>query len=499
MEPDPIGGSAQMFGLVLRQLRGHAGLSLRELGKRALYDYTRLSRAENGEVLIPAEKVRLLDEVLQAGGLLVALRAAAGAAAPRPASPVNDVVVLRLSAGAPAIPPQIFGLAPQPAASGQRHRLAFPPGTAPAPSAAPMVACGAGCEDGEDPMHRRQLLASLVVTAAAAAGSSLPGGGTPEAGEASSGELLITRVRDAMLGLDPVPVPVPAGRLRSGLAAALADFHGCRYGRLARTLPRLISSGHAAAAGAPDDAAVSGVLAEIYTLTTRMLIKLDDQQLGWMAADRARVIASAADDPLVPAEAARNLAVLARKAGWYAQAMSIAMSAAGQPGLRDGDPQRAAERGLLIQSAAYTAARSGDRTGMRELTNQAAAIAAGLGGATLLRDHGGGFSPATVALHRISAEYSIGEPGAAIAVARQIPLASLPSVERRARYYTDVARAFGQWGRRNDCLNALLAAERQAPEETHTRPAVRDLISGLLVSGRTAPELRGLAARCGIA
>jgi transcriptional regulator with XRE-family HTH domain len=86
MEPDPIGGSAQMFGLVLRQLRGHAGLSLRELGKRALYDYTRLSRAENGEALIPAEKVRLLDEVLQAGGLLIALRAAAGAATPRPAS-----------------------------------------------------------------------------------------------------------------------------------------------------------------------------------------------------------------------------------------------------------------------------------------------------------------------------------------------------------------------------------------------------------------------------
>jgi transcriptional regulator with XRE-family HTH domain len=202
--------------------------------------------------------------------------------------------------------------------------------------------------------------------------------------------------------------------------------------------------------------------------------------------------------PLVPAEAARNLAILARKAGWYAQAMSIALSAAGQPDLRNRDPERAAERGLLIQSAAYTAARSGDRTGMRELTSKAAAIATGLGGATLLRDHGGGFSTATVALHRISAEYSIGEPGAAIAAARQIPPASLPSVERRARYYTDVARAFGQWGRRNDCLSALLAAERQAPEETHARPAVRDLISGLLVSGRTAPELRGLAARCGI-
>ena len=47
-------------------------------------------------------------------------------------------------------------------------------------------------------------------------------------------------------------------------------------------------------------------------------------------------------------------------------------------------------------------------------------------------------------------------------------------------------------------MSALLAAEREAPEETHARPAVRDLVSSLLVTGRTGPELRGLAARCGI-
>ena len=34
-------------------------------------------------------------------------------------------------------------------------------------------------------------------------------------------------------------------------------------------------------------AEASAVLAGIYTLATRMLIKLDDQQLGWMAAGRA--------------------------------------------------------------------------------------------------------------------------------------------------------------------------------------------------------------------
>ncbi len=206
----------------------------------------------------------------------------------------------------------------------------------------------------------------------------------------------------------------------------------------------------------------------------------------------------AAATPSSPAEASRNLAVLARKAGWHAQAMSIALTAAANPGLRGDDPRLAAERGLLLQSAAYTAARSGDKDGMRELTGEAAAIATRLGGPVLLRDHGGGFTPATVQLHRISAEASAGEPGTAIAAAHQIPPASLPTTERRARYWTDLARAWGQWGRRDECIRALLAAERQAPEETHARPAIRELVSGLLLSGRTSPELRGLALRCGI-
>ncbi|MEO3876641.1 hypothetical protein ABGB18_48490 [Nonomuraea sp. B12E4] len=34
---------------------------------------------------------------------------------------------------------------------------------------------------------------------------------------------------------------------------------------------------------------------------------------------------------------------------------------------------------------------------------------------------------------------------------------------------------------------------------TPARPAVRDLVQSLLITGRTSPELRGLALRCGIA
>lgn len=79
MEPGPPEAAAEVFGMALRQLREQAGLSLRELGRRSLYDYSRLSRAENGRILIPEAQVRVLDDALGAGGLLVALRQGANA------------------------------------------------------------------------------------------------------------------------------------------------------------------------------------------------------------------------------------------------------------------------------------------------------------------------------------------------------------------------------------------------------------------------------------
>jgi hypothetical protein len=303
--------------------------------------------------------------------------------------------------------------------------------------------------------------------------------------------VLLTRLRDAMLGLhtdDPLPTPA---QLRAELVAALTDFHASRYSGLAVRLPRLLRAGHALF---DDDQEHAALLAHGYLLATRVLIKLDDQQLGWLGAERTRQFAEASGQPLIVAEAARNLAVLARKAGWRDQALSIALAAADHPDLASNSAAHLAERGLLIQSAAYTAARNNDQQGMRALTNEADALDARCGSRVQLRDHGGGFSPATVQLHRISA--------AALQAARDLPPGSLPSVERRARYYTDLATAHARHGNRDACLHALLHAllhaETQAPEETRARPAVKTLVFGLLMSGRNTPDLRGLAARVGV-
>lgn len=441
-------------GELIRRARQSRGWTLADLGALTGYSASQVSRYERGRAHL------------------------------------SDVTVLRRFADVLDIPPKAFGLTAASPPVTTRHGYAVEP----RPSYPRLPATKvkrAQREDGDDAVRRRKFLA---ITAAATAGASLPLA-NEAAQDTPIGQVLVARLRDAMLGIGQAPTMAEPDELPVELARAHTDFHTCRYADLAIRLPRLIRAGHTRTN--PGDATEDGVLAQSYLLATRMLIKLDEQQLGWMAADRARQIAETSGHPVTVAESARNLAVLARRAGWEEQALSIALGAADDPDLGTSGKNGAAQRGLLVQSAAYSAARRGDQAGMRELTDEATTIATRLGGTTALRDHGGGFSPATVQLHRISAENSTGDPSAALAAARALPPQSLPSVERRSRYYTDVAAALAQRGRRDECVRALLAAEHQAPQETHSRPAVTSLISGLLLSGRTTTELRALAARTG--
>ncbi|MBK3623268.1 hypothetical protein JHN59_00050 [Streptomyces sp. MBT49] len=199
-------------------------------------------------------------------------------------------------------------------------------------------------------MHRRKLLTGLAATATAP----FLGSGSAQADETLLGELLVARLRDAMLGLGAA-TPVPSSEaLSTDFTHALADFDACRYASLAVRLPRLIRAGHAPSTGS-HDTEQSALLAKSYLLATRMLVKMDEQQLGWMAVDRARQLAEAAGDVLAVAESARQVAVLARRAGWHDRALSIALSAADNPDLRGIGRAGTAVRGLLVQTAQVAA------------------------------------------------------------------------------------------------------------------------------------------------
>ncbi|WP_326691151.1 helix-turn-helix domain-containing protein [Streptomyces sp. NBC_01795] len=429
-------------GQLVRRIRREQGVTLEQLGQKSGYSAAQLSRLERGLSPMTVEGLRRFADAL---GI-----------PPRSLGPLLDTL------------------------SGRHDELTVPYPRIPVPTLR-------GREDGES-VRRRQFLAGSAAVAASA--GALPVDDTPaQASEAQLGEVLVARLRDAMLGLDSSTSAQDSAHLAAELDHAHRDYRTCGYASLAVRLPRLIPTAHAAST--TDHA----LLGRGYLLATRLLIKLDEQQLGWMAADRARQLAAAAGEPLVVAESARQLAVLARKAGWHDQALTLALNAADAPELREAGAPGTALRGLLVQSAAYTAAWNGDPVGMRELTAEAAALASSLGDIQL-RDLGG-FSPATVQLHLVSAENSVGDPARALAAAHAIDPAALPSTERRARLYTDMAHAHHRWGHRDACVTSLLAAERCAPQETHARPAVQALVSGLLLSGRTTPDLRGLATRFG--
>jgi hypothetical protein len=77
-----------------------------------------------------------------------------------------------------------------------------------------------------------------------------------------------------------------------------------------------------------------------------------------------------------------------------------------------------------------------------------------------------------------------------------ITLASVPTGPPPA----EPRPGLGQWRKDHEALDALLQAERLAPQEVHLQPAVQRLVVELLHRERrtTKPQLRELARRVGV-
>ncbi|MBB1242672.1 XRE family transcriptional regulator [Streptomyces durbertensis] len=315
-------------------------------------------------------------------------------------------------------------------------------------------------EEEDDPLRRRELLAAL---AAATTGTVL---GSPAAARAA----------------EPTPSAVAAA-----VRASRADFSACRYDALSRALSARIALAESLGSqGRPEQAATA--VAKLYSIATRLCIKLGEDGLAPVTADRALSAALGGADAVTVAEAHRMVSSTWRRRGRYDRAVDIAVAAAQElGGGRNVDvAERLSVQGDLYATAAYTAAKQGDRDTAQGLIAEAAAIAGRL-------DHGG---PSQVVLHQVSVSYLLGDAGEAIEHARRVDPAGLPSAERRARYWIDVARAFSQWGKPDRCYRALLAAERAAPEEVR-RGSVRVMAGGLMRHDRTLPGVRAFAHRVG--
>jgi tetratricopeptide (TPR) repeat protein len=150
--------------------------------------------------------------------------------------------------------------------------------------------------------------------------------------------------------------------------------------------------------------------------------------------------------------------------------------------------------GRLLCTAAYACAQKGDRAAALQLLAEADIAADRLDDAVPLAS---AFNHTNVTIYRIGIANALGESAAALDSAQQVQPGQLPTIERYARYCIDTARAWDLHGNTDRAYQALLTAERRAPQELR-RPSVRTFVSTLLYTpGRPPAGLRDLAVRVG--
>ncbi|MFE2721439.1 helix-turn-helix domain-containing protein [Kitasatospora sp. NPDC059327] len=340
--------------------------------------------------------------------------------------------------------------------------------------------------DEEDDVRRRP----FVALAAAALFTPVAG---QQAAHAESAVPLAALEDLLLYGTDRVPAPrrePTQESVSTSLVRSRLEFKAARYDALASALPGRIAA--AQSVGTAEERARN--VAQLYNIAVRLCIKVGDNNLVAVTADRALTAARLGGDSLVVAEAQRMVSSSWRRQGSLARATDIVVVAA-EDLLADtsvSEAARLAVRGDLYATAAYTAAKTGDRSYAHSLIREAAESAAAASRATGLADGVQG-----VTLHELSVHYELGDAGRAIELARTIDAGTLPTAERQARFFIDVARAFDQWGKPERCFKALLAAEGAAPQEIH-RGAVRGLAGSLLRYDRKLPGVRDFAARAGV-
>jgi hypothetical protein len=291
--------------------------------------------------------------------------------------------------------------------------------------------------------------------------------------------------------------PISDRQLVAQIAAARADFRACRYTQLARRLPNLLAHAIAArdAAAEGERAVSAGWLAQAYSIATHLLIKLHDDGMASVTADRAVQAARASADPLIDAKVARLAATVLRRTRHGDGAQRLVLHAAQQLEANTGLAEEAqcSMYGQLLAVAAYTAAMGDDRSAAATLLDEAdGAIRKG-------RLVGGEFTRLDLAVYRVSVARVLGDYGTAVDYARLVDPSRITAPERRARYWQDTALSLYGRGRAPAAYRALIAAERDTPEEVRYRPwaqqLTRDLVTG--DARNTLPGLRDFAQRVG--
>jgi transcriptional regulator with XRE-family HTH domain len=342
-------------------------------------------------------------------------------------------------------------------------------------------------QEEDDPVRRRTFVG---LTGASMLGAMFadPNPGKPSVDAEPLAPVLAAHTAPAQL--DALP---DIAELTAAVNNARRQYQACRYSELINYLPSLLDRLHAACFALDGEARLRAysLSADAHHVAAGLLLKLDDQGLAHLAADRSMRAAQTSEDPVTVGASARIITHTLMNGGHLPAAID---TASGQARQLDRDvsshtPESLSVYGSLLLRGAIAAAQHDNRATAHELLTEADEAGRRLGVDGNLRWTA--FGPTNARLHRVNVAVTLGDAGTAVDVARNIDLSKITVTERKASLLIDTARAFLQWGKHEKAYLALRVAEQTAPEEVSGRPSVHRLVRDLVVSA--PPTIRRYA------
>ncbi|MCG8915130.1 helix-turn-helix domain-containing protein [Actinokineospora sp. PR83] len=330
----------------------------------------------------------------------------------------------------------------------------------------------------------------------------------PFALQGRTGHAAVAGVREAIeapLMSLPTSAPVSATDLARRTADAWSLWHSSPTPRdaVGAVLPQIITDGRRAARALDgvDRRRAHAALSSAYALSGQLLAWVADSALLWLAADRCMSSAEQADEPQALASAAWVVGNVWRSTGREDDALQLADDAGKllAHALDGDDDEPRALWGAVRAHGAITAAKMGREGDALRRLDDAADMAARLPSgyahpATL-------FGAANAALTGISVQVELHKGGSAVLTAEAADPDAVPSLDRRARVWLEVARGYRQRKENIASLHVLQRAARINRESMTCHPLARTLAGELVTTGGNLieREARALAADLGVA
>lgn len=294
--------------------------------------------------------------------------------------------------------------------------------------------------------------------------------------------------------------------LHGALDAAWRTWHTSRDQRsqTGAMLPGLLESAQRAARlheGVERRRSLS-LLSEAYHLAQAYLAWHGDRELMWLTVDRGMSSALDADDPLTIASATWYAAHLLRAVGRSEETLERLAEARGMVETHapegNADPRWPAQLADLWLCSALTRARMSDQGAWADWERAA----------QITRDQlpigyvhpWTRVGPVLVDVYAVMIAVELGDADEAQQRAHHLDPASIPSTERRARHFIELARGTDLEGSREGTLHLLQRAEAVSTETVRYSPVAREMVGRLVTEGSATirADAEALANRIGL-